>query len=185
MTESNNSSHRVRFGRAALVARLALAATLIPFAAAIAAAAMTLQVETSDTLPGFHRSALPRYLARQMTESLLADWRFEPAANNGSAPDRVEWSFRLNPYARGRRAQLHAPAHGRKDLRRTPSDHDRGAALSNGEYQTLVEKQAVIQGGPEDPDLAAAVASVTQSLLGPQGAFRAAGSGRRPAYGSR
>ena len=101
MTGSNNSSRRVRFGRAALVARLALAATLIPFAAAIAAAAMTLQVETSDTLPGFHRSALPRYLARQMTESLLADWRFEPAANNGSAPDRVEWSFRLNPYAGG------------------------------------------------------------------------------------
>ena len=37
----------------------------------------------------------------------------------------------------------------------------------NGEYQILVEKQAVIRGGPDDPDLAAAVASVTQNLLGP------------------
>jgi hypothetical protein len=43
----------------------------------------------------------------------------------------------------------------------------------NGEYQTLVEKQAIIQGGADDPDLAAAVASVTQSLLGPSGAYHA------------
>ena len=41
----------------------------------------------------------------------------------------------------------------------------------NGEYQTLVEKQAVIEGGPNDPDLAAAVATVTQNLLGPSGAY--------------
>jgi hypothetical protein len=185
MTGSNNSSHRVRFGRAALVARLALAATLIPFAAAIAAAAMTLQVETSDTLPGFHRSALPRYLARQMTESLLADWRFEPAANNGSAPDRVEWSFRLNPYAGGDVRSFMRPHMAERTFGVHRPITIEARLYLNGEYQTLVEKQAVIQGGPEDPDLAAAVASVTQSLLGPQGAFRAAGSGRRPAYGSR
>ena len=43
----------------------------------------------------------------------------------------------------------------------------------NGEYQTLVEKQAVIQGGADDPDLAAAVESITQNLLGPTGAYRA------------
>jgi hypothetical protein len=55
----------------------------------------------------------------------------------------------------------------------------------NGQYQTLAEKQAVVQGGPDDPDLAAAVASVTQNLLGPQGAFRAIDTGRRPALGPR
>jgi hypothetical protein len=55
----------------------------------------------------------------------------------------------------------------------------------NGQYQTLVEKQAVLQGGPGDPDLAAAVASATQDLLGPQGAFRAIDSGRAPAQGPR
>ena len=55
----------------------------------------------------------------------------------------------------------------------------------NGEYQTLVKQQAVVQGGPGDPDLATAVASVTQNLLGPQGAFRAIDSGRRPAPGPR
>jgi hypothetical protein len=37
----------------------------------------------------------------------------------------------------------------------------------NGDYQTLVEEKAIIQGGPDDPDLAAAVASLTQNLLGP------------------
>jgi hypothetical protein len=37
----------------------------------------------------------------------------------------------------------------------------------------LVEGQAIIQGGPEDRDLAAAVASLAQSLLGPSGAYRA------------
>ena len=38
----------------------------------------------------------------------------------------------------------------------------------NGEYQTLVKKKAIIEGGPDDPDLAAAVASLTQNLLSPR-----------------
>jgi len=33
--------------------------------------------------------------------------------------------------------------------------------------QTLVKETAIIQGGPDDPDLAAAVASLTQNLLSP------------------
>jgi hypothetical protein len=53
----------------------------------------------------------------------------------------------------------------------------------NGEYQTLVEKQAVIGGGPDDTNLAAAIASVTQNLLGSQGAHRAIDSGRHPTQG--
>jgi hypothetical protein len=52
----------------------------------------------------------------------------------------------------------------------------------HGEYQALVEKQAVVQGGPNDPDLAAAVASVTQKLLGPSGAYRAIDAGQGPAH---
>jgi hypothetical protein len=51
----------------------------------------------------------------------------------------------------------------------------------NGQYQTLVEQQANVQGGPDDPDLAAAVAKVTQSLLGPSGAYRAMDTGQRRA----
>ena len=52
----------------------------------------------------------------------------------------------------------------------------------DSEYQTLVEKQAIIQGGPDDPDLAQAVASLTQNLLGPSGAYRAVATGQRTAY---
>ena len=49
----------------------------------------------------------------------------------------------------------------------------------------LVERQVIVQGGPDDPDLAAAVAGVTQDLLGPQGAFRAIDGGQAPAQGPR
>ena len=51
----------------------------------------------------------------------------------------------------------------------------------NGEYQTLVEEQAIIEGGPDDRDLAVAVAKVTQDLLGPSGAYRAIDAGQRRA----
>jgi hypothetical protein len=50
----------------------------------------------------------------------------------------------------------------------------------NGQYQTLVEKQAIIHGGPDDPELAAAIASATENLLGPSGAYRAIDTGQYP-----
>jgi hypothetical protein len=49
----------------------------------------------------------------------------------------------------------------------------------NGEYQMLVEGQATIQGGSDDRDLAAAIASLTQSLLGNSGAYRSIDTGQR------
>jgi hypothetical protein len=182
---TSNSSHRVRFGRAVLVVGLVLAAALIPIASAVAAAATTLEVEASATLPGFHRGDLLRYLVQRMAETKLADWRFEPAANNGSAADRVEWSFRLNPYAGGDVRSFIRPHMAERTFGVHRPITIEARLYLNGEYQTLVEKQAIIEGGPDDPDLAAAVASVTQSLLGPQGAFRASESGRRPAHGPR
>jgi len=42
-----------------------------------------------------------------------------------------------------------------------------------------------MQGGPNDPELAAAVASATESLLGPSGAYRAIDMGQRPTPGAR
>jgi hypothetical protein len=47
-----------------------------------------------------------------------------------------------------------------------------------GEYQTLVEDQAIVRGGPDDPDLASAVVSITRTLLGPSGAYRAIDMGQ-------
>src|SRR5947208_17066490 len=95
MTGYCNSCHQVALRRAAL------AASVLLFAPALAAAPLTLQVEASDTLPGFHIGDLPRYLALHMAEARLADWRFEPGADKGSAPDRVGGTFKLNPYAEG------------------------------------------------------------------------------------
>jgi hypothetical protein len=185
MTGSSNSSHRVSLRRAALVAQMALAAVLFLSAPANAAAPLILQVDTSDTLPGFHLGDVPRYLALHMAEARLPDWRFEPSADKGSAPDRVEWRFKLNPYAGGDVRAFVRPHMAERTFAAYRPITIEARLFLNGQYQTLVEKQAVIRGGADDPDLAAAVAGVTQNLLGTQGALRAIDSGRLPAPGPR
>ena len=185
MTNSCNSSYWVSPRRAALVARWALAAALSLFAPANAAAPLILQVVTSDTLPGFHLGDLPRYLALHMAEARLADWRFEPAADKGSAPDRVEWKFKLNAYAGGEVRKFTRPHMAERTFAAHRPVTIEARLYLNGQYQVLVEKQVIVQGGPDDPDLAAAVAAVTQNLLGSQGAFRAIDSRPRPAEGPR
>src|SRR5437588_7819696 len=165
--------------------RAAWAASVVLFAPAVAAAPLTLQVEAADTLPGFHLGDLPRYLALHMAEARLSDWRFEPAADKGSAPDRVQWTFKLNPYAGGEVRNFTRPHMAERTFGAYRPVTIEARLFLNGQYQTLVEKQAVLQGGPGDPDLAAAVASVTQDLLGPRGAFRAIDTGRPPARGPR
>jgi len=137
------------------------------------AASIILEVEAANAPPGFNKADLPRYLALHMTEARLTEWRFEPVADNASRPNRVVWSFKLNPYAGGEV----------KRFTRTPGGR-RPVTLEvrlylNGEYQTLVEGQAVIVGGPNDPDLAAAVTNLAERLLGLSGAYRAIETGRR------
>ena len=176
----------LRLDRGALAAGLALAATFVPFTAT-AATSVALKVEVADTLPGFHLANLSRYLALHMTTARLADWRFEPAVDKGSSPDRVEWIFKLNPYAGGEvRRFMPLPMAERILGVHRPITIEARLYL-NGEYQALVERQLVIQGGPSDPDLADAVASLTQNLLRPAGAYRAVDTGvnlrRRAACG--
>lgn len=169
--------------RVALVAWWALVTAFGPFALARAAASTTLEVEASNALPGFHRADLPRYLALHMAEAQLADWRFEAATSNGIPADRVEWSFKLNPYAGGEVrsfARSLSLFHEQKFGAHRPITIEARLYL-NGEYQTLVEEQAIVQGGPDDSDLAAVVAKVTQNLLGPSGAYRAIDMGQRRA----
>ena len=175
----------VRFRGAAWVARLVLAATLVPLTLPVAAAAITLQVEAATGLPGFHRGDLQRYLALHMAEAGLGEWRFEPAADSGAARDRVEWTFKLNPYAGGEvRNFAQTSGYERKLGLHRPVTIEARLYL-NGEHQTLVEAQAIIHGGPDDPALAVAIASATQGLLGPSGAYRGIDTGQRPAYPSR
>jgi hypothetical protein len=164
--------------RVGLIAARLLVAASIPVAATAASPA-TLIVEASGTLPGFRSADLARYLALQMGEAQLPEWRFEPAAGDRSAPNRVEWRFTLNPYAGGGvRSMVRAPLiEGNFAVRRPITIETR--LYLNGEYQTLVSGQATIQAGADDRELAAAVTSLTQRLLGASGAYRAIDRGSR------
>jgi hypothetical protein len=144
-----------------------------------------LKVETLQGLPGLHNSELSRFLAAHMADARLAEWRFEPAQGKITAPNRVEWTFRLNPYAGGGVRQfVREPAAEQGFGVHRPVTVEARLYL-NGEYQTLVERQAMIRGGPDDLEFAAAVATATESLLGPHGAYRAIDMGRRPTSGTR
>src|SRR5271157_5433066 len=85
-------------------------------------------------------------------------------------PDHVEWRFKSGPYAGGE-VRTFVPPH---DI--TFGDHRpitiEARLYLNGKYRRLVKKRAIIEGGPDDPDLAAAVASLTQHLLSPSRAHR-------------
>jgi hypothetical protein len=145
------------------------------------AEAVTLQVVASHGLLGMHHSALSRFLAAQMARIGLAGWRFEPAPGVPVAADRVEWTFKLNPYAGGEvRSFVHTLSHEGGFSGRRPITIEARLYLK-GEYQTLVEQQAMVRGGPDDPDLAAAVVSATRNLLGPRGAYRMIDMGRQQA----
>jgi hypothetical protein len=143
-----------------------------PVISASAATSIILQVGAVDAPPGFQKGDLPRYLALHMTDAGLTEWRFEPATGEGLPANYVLWKFRLNPYAGGE-VRSFAPHH-----MVTGTLHSRhpitveARLYLNGEYQTLVEGQALIEGGPDDPGLAAAVTQLTRNLLGPSGAYR-------------
>ena len=120
-----------------------------------------------------------------MADAGLPDWRFEPAQGGIAAPNRVEWTFRLNPYAGGTvRRFVPEPVAEQGFGTHRPVTIEARLYL-DGEYQTLVERQAMVQGGPNDSELAAAVASATESLLGPSGAYRAIDMRQRVTPGSR
>src|SRR6516162_10044752 len=156
---------------------LALVAAFVPLAPT---AASLLEVEASGAVPGFHSSEQLRgYLTLQMAETQPVNWLFEPAATGDApAPDRVKWRFKLGPYAGGEV---------RSFVPRQMDDVTFGVhrpitiearLYLNGKYQTLVKEKAIIQGGPDDPDLTAAVVNLTQNLLSPSGAYRSIHSGR-------
>ena len=82
-------------------------------------------------------------VAARMAETRLPDWRFEPAADNGSAANRVEWSFKLNPYAGGEvRNFARTSGYEREFGFHRPITVEARLYL-NGEYQTLVDPKKV------------------------------------------
>src|ERR1700756_4155702 len=101
MTNCEKLLHRLQLAYPVLVAALILMTTLLPFAPAEAAEPITLEVDATRGLPHLHHSALSRFIAEQMAKVGLSDWHFEPGERGVPAPNRVEWSIRLNAYAGG------------------------------------------------------------------------------------
>src|ERR1700741_3381025 len=128
---------------------LALVAAFVPLTPA---AASSLEVEGSGAVPGFHSSEQLRgYLTSHMAETQPVNWRFEPAATgDASAPDRVEWRFKLGPYAGGEVRSFVPPFTETIGAHRPITIEAR--LYLNGEYRRLVKKKAIIEGGPDDPD---------------------------------
>jgi hypothetical protein len=179
VTHCGKLLHCVRFGSVVLVAALILAAFVPPIGSADAETPITLKVEAQHGLPGLNHSDLRRFLAVHMADARLADWRFEPAEADIAAPNRVEWTFRLNPYAGGEVRQFVRPPVAEEAFGVHHPVTIEVRLYLNNKYQTLVERQAKIRGGPNDLELATAVTRATESLLGPSGAYRAIDMGQR------
>jgi hypothetical protein len=156
---------------------LALVAAFVPLTPT---AASSLEVDESGAVPGFHSSEQLRgYLTLHMAETQPVNWRFEPAATGDApAPDRVKWRFKLGPYAGGEVRSFVPPYMNDKTFGVHRPITIEARLYLNGVHQTHVEETAIIEGGPDDPDLAAAVASLTQHLLSPSGAHHSINRGQ-------
>ena len=157
--------------RLLLVVGFGLPAILTPFTSVFAATLTTLDVEAYGAPPGFLNADLPRYLAQQMAEARLADWRFEPIAGHGGPPNRVEWSFKWDPYAGGEVRRFAHPSMSESLFGVHRPITIRARLYLGGAYLRLVSEQAIIQGGRRDPDLAAVIVRLTQDLLGAPGTY--------------
>jgi len=165
--------------RLVLVAVSVLVCWFAPIISAAAATSIILEVGAAGSPPGFQKGDLPRYLTLHMNDAGLTEWRFEPTMGEGLPANYVLWTFRLNPYAGGEVRSFRLQ-HMRTGTFRRPITLEARLYL-NGEYQTLVEGQAMIEGGPDDPDLASVVTKLTRSLLGPSGAYHRIDAGQRRA----
>jgi hypothetical protein len=179
MTGSCKSGGWFALRRVVVATVLAFTAVLLPLAPTNAGAPIILTFEAFRGLSGLHHSALPRFLAAHIADARLADWRFEPPQRVIAAPNNVESAFRLNPYAGGEVRQLVGePIAERGFGVHCPVTIEVRLHL-NGESQTLVGRQAMMQGGPDDLAFADAIASAPEGLLGPYGAYRDIDIGQR------
>jgi hypothetical protein len=137
---------------------LALVAAFVPLSSSATTTLLT--VERSGGVPGFQNAGqLHRYLALHMAEAQPGHWRFEPAAaGDAPAPDRVEWRFKLQPYAGGE-VRSFVPADMADETFGVHRPITIGARLYLKEISEAAKGTEIIQGGPHDPDLAAAVAT--------------------------
>ena len=148
--------------------------------AAYAGGGGLLEVEGSGAVPGFHSSEQLRgYLTSHMAEAQPVDWRFQPAATGDApTPDRVKWHFKLDPYAGGEVRTVVPPYTDDETFAVHRPITIEARLYLNGKYRTLGKKKANIEGAPDDPNLVAAVVSLTQQLMSRSGAHRSINNGR-------
>jgi hypothetical protein len=131
-----------------------------------ARAQTSLQVQASGDLPGFRIGDAAPYLATAMDKAGTG-WRFVPRNMAAAAPDRIEWTFTVLPYAGGEVRRLFPmPDSQRMDLHlgshRLLSAE--GKLFLDGQYQTETIGQEAVKGGDNDPDLATFLIRLTRNL---------------------
>ena len=136
---------------------------------------VTIAVQATGELPGFRIEEAAPYLAAEMATAGISAWRFVPRDPGLAAPNRIEWTFELLPYAGGEVRRFFPMP----EAQRTMDVHLQGThrlisaqarLYLNGEYQTATFGQEAVQGGADDPDLTAFLVRTTRSL---QSAWRA------------
>ncbi|HWX89701.1 MAG TPA: hypothetical protein VNY75_05310 [Rhizomicrobium sp.] len=138
------------------------------------AQAVTIAVQATGELPGFRIEEAAPYLAAEMATAGISAWRFVPRDPGLAAPNRIEWTFALLPYAGGEVRRFFPMSEARRmdvhlqGMHRLISAQAR--LVLNGEYQTVTFGQEAVQGGADDPDLTAFLVRTTRSL---EGAWRA------------
>jgi hypothetical protein len=124
-------------------------------------------VATKGSLPGFNDTDnLPGYFAAAMNAVASTGWHFAPLpAGLGQSPERVELSFRTNPYAAG---TVRTYGVSRATMDRLLNVHHsitiEARLFLGGQYQTLFFEQVTVSGGPHDADLEEAVKKLTRAL---------------------
>jgi hypothetical protein len=143
-----------------LMGLLAAALLLAPLPAL---AQGTLAVQAVGELPGFRIEESAPWLAAQMEKNGGA-WHFAPRPEDAAAPDRVEWTFEILPYAGGQ-VRKFFPMSGTGMLGAKRLIAAQAKLYIKGEYQTVTSGQEAVAGGDGDPVLAAFITHVTQNLM--------------------
>jgi hypothetical protein len=141
-----------------------LLATALLLAPLPAFAQEVLSVQASGELPGFRIEDSPPWLAAQM-EKAGSTWHFAAPAGDGAAPDRVEWTFEIQPYAGGQVRQFFPMAGAGKMLGARRLITAQARLYIRDQYQTVTLGQEVVSGGDGDPVLAVFITRVTQNLV--------------------
>ncbi len=126
-----------------------------------------MRIYVVGTIPGLETAQLPRIFSDMMNALRLTGWAFAPgSAQAPPAADRVQWTIKPLPYAGGAQTRIGRLLAAKEDL----FGHYRYVKVEvrlylGGTFQTMSFTTSDIQGGANDPKLAAIVRDLTGPLL--------------------